>query len=196
MSPLTNHRCDDYSAAAHGGVLFLHQVVRAVKQAVPDLLLIVNLSLKDLIPGGYGLSSAIRAASILKAEGVDIFRVTEGIRIGNPLQLHPALGKSAPDAPFAEDTQIFKNETGCMTVLSGKVSTPEEAINRIRKGTADFIALGRTLNREPLWLGGQLDSGLLPWQKCLRCPVCKAASEGCPDRPGLNRWQLELKPKS
>ncbi len=195
MSPLTNHRHDDYSTVANGGVLFLQQVVKVVKRAVPDLLLLVSLSLKDLSPGGCGLSSAIRAASILKGEGVDIFRATEGIRFGNPLQLNPALGKSAPDAPFAEDTHIFKNETGCMTVLSGKVSTPEEAVNRIKRGTADFIALGRTLNREPLWLGGQLDSGLLQWQKCLRCPVCKAASEGCPDRPGINRWQLELKSK-
>lgn len=196
FSPLLNHRRDDYSTDYNGGVLLLQQIVRAVKKAVPDLMLLVRLSLRDLLPGGFCLSTAIKAAQILKSEGIDIFHLTEGLKVGNAQLLHPSLDKTAPDAPFSEDTHIFRNETGLLTVLSGKVSTPEIAINRMKKGGADFVALGRTLNREPLWLGGQIDSGLLPWQKCLRCPICKAASDGCPDRIGLNRWQLAPQPKS
>lgn len=195
LSPILNFRKDDYSTSYNGGVLFLQQIVKAVKKAVPDLMLLVRVSLRDLVPGGFCLSTAIKIAEILKNEGIDVFHLTEGLKIGNPLLLHPSLDKTAPDAPFSEDAHIFRNETHLMTVLSGKVSTPELAINRMKKGTADFVALGRTLNREPLWLGGQLDTGLLPWQKCLRCPICKAASDGCPDRPGLNRWQIAPQPK-
>jgi len=190
LSPITNTRRDDYACETGGGDRFLQQLVRAVKQAVPDLLLFVCMPLRDLLPGGYGLSNAIKTAQSIKSEGVELFRVTEGLKFGNPLQLHPALDKTAPDAPFSDDTHIFRNETRYLTVLSGKVSTPQVALNRLKKGTADFVALGRTLNREPLWLGGRLASDLLPWQRCLRCAICKAAAEGCPDRDGLNRWLI------
>ncbi|HPT47300.1 MAG TPA: hypothetical protein PLM07_15575, partial [Candidatus Rifleibacterium sp.] len=59
MSPLSNQRTDDYAFAKAGGILFLQQMVRAVKRVVPDLMLLVSMSMRDLIPAGGGLHSAI-----------------------------------------------------------------------------------------------------------------------------------------
>lgn len=191
LSPLTNKREDTYAIGENEGSLLLMEVVRAVKQTVPDLLISIKLSLKDLVPGGKSLLSTIRTARMLKNDGIDLIHVTEGLTIGNPLLLHPSLGKTAADAPFSEDTHIFRQETGMTVILSGKISTPEVANTRLRKSAADFVSLGRTLNREPSWLRvSRIDDSIIPWQKCLRCSLCQAASEGCPDRHGVNRWLI------
>jgi 2,4-dienoyl-CoA reductase (NADPH2) len=190
LSPITNQRRDDYCFAENSGALFLQELLTAVKAAVPALILIVSLSLRDLLPGGAGLSDAIKIARTLKNDGHGLIMVSEGLKIGQPLLLHPSLDKSAADAPYAEDAHIFRNETGCRVILSGKISTPDLAINLLKRKTCDFVAVGRTLNREPLWLADHFDNKLLPWQHCLRCTICRAATTGCPDRKGVNHWHL------
>lgn len=190
LSPITNLRRDDYCFAENSGALFLQELITAVKSAVPDLVLIVSLPLRDLLPGGAGLKDAIQVARTLKKNRHDLIMISEGLKIGQPLLQHPSLDKSAADAPYAEDAHIFRNETGCRVIMAGKVGTPHTALSLLKRQTCDFIAVGRTLNREPLWLADHYDNKLLPWQHCLRCPICRAATSGCPDQKGVNHWHL------
>ncbi len=182
LSPLTNTRSDEYSYARTFGSLFLYKIVAAVKAVTPDLTIICRLSLKDLKPGGTGLNSSIKIAADLEKLGIRIFHITEGLITRNPLKMHSSAGKNEPDAPFSEDCQIFKNETGLFTILSGKISTPKIAQSRLKKEVCDFISLGRTINRHKDWIK-LASQDMEPWQtKCLRCEICLAATQGCPDK--------------
>lgn len=181
LSPLTNVRDDLFGQKTLEGAEFLFNIVKGIKRVAPDLLLVVKLSLKDLIPGGQRLCSALRTASALKEMGVQLFHVTEGLLTGSSLRRHEILDKNSPDAPFAEDAQILKNETGCHVILSGKVSSPAIAEQKMKLGCCDMISLGRTINRNFNWLKDaqlEIQSSVNP---CLRCEVCIAASKGCPD---------------
>jgi len=182
LSPLTNTRDDEYSSTNAGGAFFARQIIRGIKNVTPDLTLVMRLSLKDLLPGGSGIRHAINSAKILKQEGVDIFHVTEGLIIGNPLMIHPAVGKEAPGTPFAEDAQIFRYEIAHPVILSGKIERPAAAEQKISRGFCDLVSLGRTLNRNPRLpsFAGKPEEFTGP--PCLRCKVCIAASKGCPDK--------------
>jgi len=182
LSPLTNFREDEYGLKNANGAFFARQVIRGIKNVTPDLTLSLRLSLKDLLPGGNGIRHTVSAARLFKQEGVDIFHVTEGLVIGNPLMVHPAVGRTAPETPFAEDAQIFRHEIDHPVILSGKINRPAAADSKISRGVCDFVSLGRTLNRNPRLpsFAGKPEEFTGP--PCLRCKVCIAASKGCPDK--------------
>lgn len=183
LSPLTNSRDDEYGIKNAYGAMFARQAIRVIKSVTPDLALFMRISMKDLLPGGTSLHQAISMAKLFKQEGVDIFHVTEGLITGNPLLIHPAMGKNAPESPFSEDAQIFRIEVKHPLILSGKIGRPANADHKIARDFCDFVSMGRTINRSPGWpsYAQNLDdfSNKLP---CLRCKVCVAASKGCPDR--------------
>ncbi|PKL47019.1 MAG: hypothetical protein CVV42_14520 [Candidatus Riflebacteria bacterium HGW-Riflebacteria-2] len=182
LSPLTNTRDDEYGLKNAGGAFFARQVIRGLKNVTPDLTLSMRLSLKDLLPGGNGIKNAVAAAKLFKQEGIDVFHVTEGLLVGNPIMIHPAVGKEAPETPFAEDAQIFKHEIDHPVILSGKIDRPAAADQKISRDFCDFVSLGRTLNRNPRlpsFAGKPEEYAGLP---CLRCKVCIAAAKGCPDK--------------
>ncbi len=181
LSPLTNPRDDEYGIKNAGGALFARQIIRGIKEAAPDLTLFMRISLKDMLPGGASMSLVVSVARLFKQEGVDIFHLTEGLLLSNPLILHPAIGKSAPEAPFAEDAQIFKNEIKHPVVLSGKLAQPAIANAKITRDVCDFVSLGRTLNRAPNWPTYAKAPENFSGRLCLRCKVCISAAWGCPD---------------
>lgn len=183
LSPLTNMRADQYGMQNQCGSLLLLQIIKGIKQAVSDMVLLCKLSMKDLAPGGTGISSVIQVAQLLKKEGIELFHVTEGLVIGNPLRRHTALDKTSPDACFAEDAQIFRNELNHPVILSGRITNPQVAEVRIKQGFCDMVSLGRTLNRYKGWLkDAQLQMPPLS-KPCLRCEICLSASQDCPDKP-------------
>ncbi len=182
LSPLTNTRTDQYGIQNHRGALLLVQIIKGIRHATSDLVLLCKLSLKDLAPGGSGISSIMQVAKILKKEGIELFHVTEGLIIGNPLRRHTSLDKTAPDASFAEDAQIFRNELQHPVILSGRVTTPQVAEFRISKSFCDMVSLGRTLNRHKNWLKDAQLQMPVPSKPCLRCEICLSASQGCPDK--------------
>ncbi|MBU1106700.1 MAG: NADH:flavin oxidoreductase [Candidatus Riflebacteria bacterium] len=183
LSPLTNPRNDEYGLQNANGALFVRQIIRGIKSATPDLTLSLRISLKDLLPGGAGLSQATNLANLLKSEGVDIFHITEGLVIGNPLHIHPVVGKNAPEMPFSEDAAIFRHEIKHPLILSGKVGRPGAVNLKINRDLCDFVALGRTINRNPNWPAQAVrPNDIVEAQPCLRCKVCIAATRGCPDR--------------
>ena len=180
LSPVTNKRKDEYAYGYDNGILFLRKIIQAIKSIAPDLVFSLKLSLRDLIPGGAGLKSAIEIANDIKELGIDLFHLTEGLVLGKPECLHPFLrGKNLP-APFADDSVIFKNETKTNVVLSTGILTPVIAERVLSKECCDFVSLGRELNREPEWITMAMRNQPIEfYKKCKSCMLCKAAQEGC-----------------
>jgi NADPH2 dehydrogenase len=180
LSPITNQRKDEYAYGYDNGILFLRKIISAIKSIGPDLVLSLKLSLRDLIPGGAGLKSAIEIANDIKEAGVDLFHVTEGLVLGKPSCLHPFLRGLTSPAPFADDSLIFKNETKTNIILSGGMFNPVIAEKVLSKDCCSFVALGRELNREPEWISMAMTNQPIEfYKKCKECMLCKAPSEGC-----------------
>lgn len=189
LSPLTNKRTDAYGIQNGFGMLFPAKIIAKIKKSAPKTLVLFKISLKDLVPGGANLINSINLAKLIHPEGVDAFHLTEGFWHGSARAFR-LLTRDSVDAPFADDAFQFKNQIEGPVVLSGKISRPDVAERVITKGCADFISLGRTINRNPDWIRkARIDSSSVTYRECLRCIVCTSATSGCPDMMGLNLWK-------
>ena len=192
LSPITNRRTDDYGYVNNFGFKFITEIFKALRKAVPDLILSFRLSARDLLPKGKTIESSIKLASILEGSGANMIHVTSGFPIGRPDFDQPG-NKNHPSAIFAEDSMMIKNEVQIPVLVSGKISTPEIAETILKAKQADLVGLGKTLNRDLDWIKtGRINSESIKVRTCLRCISCCAAKTGCPDFKSIQAWAINL----
>jgi len=79
LSPLANHRTDQYGGSFENRTRFLLDTTRAVRQVWPDKLpLAVRISAIDWKEGGWDIEQSIELAKLLKAVGVDLMDCSSG----------------------------------------------------------------------------------------------------------------------
>jgi len=144
LSPLSNHRTDEYGGSLENRARMLLRVVNAVREVWPDRKpLLVRLSCTDWTAGGLVIDDLVQVAQWLKDRGVDLVDCSSG---GNT----PVAPPTGPlyQVPFAER---IRRETGIPTMAVGLITAPEMAEDIVRNGRADMVALGRELLRNPHW---------------------------------------------
>ena len=73
LSPLSNHRDDEYGGSLLNRMRMLLEVVDAIRQVLPDKLpLFVRISASDWTDGGLTISDSVEIARELKKHGVDL----------------------------------------------------------------------------------------------------------------------------
>jgi 2,4-dienoyl-CoA reductase-like NADH-dependent reductase (Old Yellow Enzyme family) len=126
-------------------VRFLLETVRAVRAVLPDEVpLFVRFSCTDWVEGGWTLEDSIRAAKLVKEEGVDLIDCSTG---GATRDAKIPVG---PDyqVPFAAG---IRKEAGIATGAVGLITEPSQADAIIADGRADLVLMGRELLRDPYW---------------------------------------------
>ncbi len=144
LSPLSNHRIDEYGGSLENRARLLRRVTQAMRGVwPPDRPLFVRVSATDWTPGGIDLEQTIQVVRWLKEDGVDLVDCSSG---GNV----PAAPSSGPgyQVPFA---QAIRKETGLPTGAVGLITTAEMAEEVVRNQRADLVFLARELLRNPLW---------------------------------------------
>jgi 2,4-dienoyl-CoA reductase-like NADH-dependent reductase (Old Yellow Enzyme family) len=143
LSPLSNHRTDEYGGSFENRIRLLLQVVERVRAAWPDELpLWVRLSVTEWVDGGWTLEDSILLATRLKALGVDLVDCSSG---GNsPLQKIP-LGPCYQ----AHLAQAIRQQAGIATGAVGLITSATEAEQILQQGQADVVLLARQLLRDP-----------------------------------------------
>jgi 2,4-dienoyl-CoA reductase-like NADH-dependent reductase (Old Yellow Enzyme family) len=145
LSPLSNHRTDQYGGGFDNRIRFLLETTRAVRAVWPEKLpLTVRLSCTDWAPGGWDIEQSVELCRRLKAEGVDLIDCSSGGGV------HDAKIPVGPgyQAPFAE--RIRRN-AGVATAAVGLITEAAQADELIRNGRTDIVLLARELLRDPYW---------------------------------------------
>jgi 2,4-dienoyl-CoA reductase-like NADH-dependent reductase (Old Yellow Enzyme family) len=145
LSPLTNHRTDEYGGSPEKRARMLLRVVEAVREVWPEAKpLFVRISATDWVDGGLTLEDHVPVARELKARGVDVVDCSSGgIVPAVPPCVYPGY-----QVPFAER---IRRGAGIATQAVGLITTPEQAEEIVANGRADLVALGRELLRNPYW---------------------------------------------
>lgn len=143
LSPLSNHRTDEYGRSFENRTRLLLEVVDAVHTEWPaDLPLLVRISATDWASGGWNPEESVRLAAVLKTKGVDLIDVsTAGLVPGVRIPVGPAY-----QAPFAAQV---KKDTGILTGAVGLITTSAQAEELVASGTADLVLMARELLRDP-----------------------------------------------
>lgn len=149
LSPLSNHRTDEYGGSFENRVRFPLEVVRAVRAAWPaHLPVFVRISATDWAPESLGpawdLAQSVEFARLLKAEGVDLIDVSTG---GN----HPAQQIPVGPGYQVRHAETIRREAGIPTAAVGMITEPAQADQIVRSGQADLVLLARELLRHPYW---------------------------------------------
>lgn len=145
LSPLSNVRQDQYGGSLENRMRFLLQVVRRLREVVPDdLPLFVRISATDWVDGGWDIGQSVELAKRLKELCVDLIDVSSGGTV--PTARIPI--ERGYQVPFARQ---IRDEAGIMTGAVGLITESQHAEEIITAGDADLVFLARELLREPYW---------------------------------------------
>ena len=143
LSPLSNHRTDEYGGVFENRIRIMLQTVEAIREVWPEKYpLLVRLSVTDWAEDGWNPEESVKLAAILKTKGVDLVDCSSG-----GLAAHQQI-KAGPlyQTPFAEK---IRKEAGIATGAVGMITTATEAESIIAEGRADIVIMARQLLREP-----------------------------------------------
>lgn len=145
LSPLSNHRADEYGGDLAGRARLLLEIVDAVRAAIPEgIVLFVRLSATDWMPGGLAVEEVAEVAAWLSGHGVDLIDVSTG---GNHPDQEIVLGPGY-QVPFA---RTVRDRSGLPVAAVGLITEPDQAEKILVDESADAVLLARVLLREPNW---------------------------------------------
>lgn len=144
LSPLTNHRQDEYGGSMENRARFALDVIAAVKSVLPaDMPLFMRVSAVEYSDDGYDLEEMVEMVKLFKAAGVDIIDVSTGGNVPNAPEVYPGY-----QVPYAER---IRHGAGVPTIAVGLLDSPLLAEEVLRNGRCDLVAIGRGLMRNPHW---------------------------------------------
>jgi 2,4-dienoyl-CoA reductase-like NADH-dependent reductase (Old Yellow Enzyme family) len=145
LSPLANHRTDEYGGSFANRIRLLLEVVRAVRGTWPESApLFVRISATDWVEGGWTLDESVELAKRLKDSGADLVDCSSGGNVP-PAQIPIGPGYQTP---FAER---IRREAKILTGAVGMITAPSQADHIIRTGQADVAIIAREFLRDPYW---------------------------------------------
>jgi 2,4-dienoyl-CoA reductase-like NADH-dependent reductase (Old Yellow Enzyme family) len=175
-APFENRRDDEYGGGLDNRARFGLDVLRAVKAAAPSLAVIYRLSVEDFFDGGLSYGEGRVIAIWAARAGADAVHVTAGHYRSKPTAHRMIPPMAEPDAPFLEFAADVKRAIKVPVIAVGRLGDPAVAAQAVDSGKADFIALGRSLIADPLWVA-KLERNE-PIRRCLACNTCVDGMRG------------------
>lgn len=143
MSPLSNHRTDEYGGSFENRTRILLEVIHAIREVwTEERPLFIRISATDWVRGGWSEEDSVKLVSAIKDKGVDLVDCSSGGV--SHLQKIPV----APlyQVPFAKK---IKKETGMLTGAVGLITNAQEGEQILKNQQADLIIMARQLLRDP-----------------------------------------------
>ncbi|ACT93401.1 NADH:flavin oxidoreductase/NADH oxidase [Dyadobacter fermentans] len=143
LSPLSNHRTDEYGGSFENRIRLLLRVIEGIQTVWPaDLPLFTRISATDWAEGGWNIDESVQLAAILKEKGIDLIDVSSGgLAAHQQITVGPAY-----QLPFASR---IKRETGILTGTVGLITNSLQAETILVNGDADMIIMAREILRNP-----------------------------------------------
>jgi anthraniloyl-CoA monooxygenase len=145
ISPLTNHRSDQYGGSLENRCRFPLRVFRAMRAVWPaSKPMSVRISAHDWVEGGITPEDAVAIARLFKEAGADMIDCSSG-QVSK--QEKPVFGRMY-QTPFADRV---RNEAGIPTIAVGAIFEADHANSIIAAGRADLCAVGRPHLADAAW---------------------------------------------
>ena len=145
LSPLTNHRDDEYGGSLENRVRFPLRVFAAMRAAWPtNLPMSVRISAHDWAAGGNTGDEAVEMARMFRASGADMIDVSAGQVVNHE---RPVFGRMWM-TPFADR---IRQEACIATIAVGAITDADQANGIIASGRAVLVAVVRPHLVTPAW---------------------------------------------
>ena len=171
-----NHRTDKFGGSLENRVRFARMLTRAIRKAVPDM--VIDYKLSIVTPqrgkGGIDEADAVQFAQWLVEDGVDMLHVAQANHTGNMADTIPPMGVQ-PYGFFVKIAGDIKKAVNVPVSAVGRIVDAEMAERVIESGMADMVAMGRPLLADPDW-GTKIAAG-----KACDIRRCISCNKGCTD---------------
>lgn len=145
LSPLSNHRTDEYGGSFENRTRFARELVEAVRKVWPERLpLFLRISASDWVEGGWTVEDSVELAKMVAPLGVDLIDCSSGglvpyakIPVGAGYQI--------------SFSQKVRHDANILTGGVGMITQPMQADQIIRSGQADLVIIAREFLRDPYW---------------------------------------------
>ncbi len=165
----TNQRTDKYGGELDNRMRILLNIVRKIKQLIPDLVISVRLNIDDFVKGGLEPGEAVLIAKALEKAGADLINCSAGIYESGLNSIEPS--------SYAEGWRVYlaqsvKSQVNIPVMTGGIIRTPKLADDIISQEKADLIFLGRTLLADPDWVTKARQGREEDIRPCIMCNNC------------------------
>ena len=171
-----NHRTDKFGGSLENRVRFARMLTRAIRKAVPDM--VIDYKLSIVTPqrgkGGIDEADAVQFAQWLVEDGVNMLHVAQANHTGNMADTIPPMGVQ-PYGFFVKIAGDIKKAVHVPVSAVGRIVDAEMAARVIESGMADMVAMGRPLLADPDW-GTKIAAG-----KACDIRRCISCNKGCTD---------------
>jgi 2,4-dienoyl-CoA reductase-like NADH-dependent reductase (Old Yellow Enzyme family) len=145
LSPLSNHRTDEYGGSLENRMRFPLEVFDAVREGFPaERPVTMRVSGTDWTEGGWDIQQTIAFARELEARGCSAVHVSSGgVTPNQQIPVGPSY-----QVPLA---RAVKQSTTIPVIAVGLITDFEQAEAIVATGDADLIALARAILYDPRW---------------------------------------------
>lgn len=146
FSPLTNKRDDEYGPQSiENRTRFQVEVYRKIRKELgEDFPIFIRLGGCDYMDGGSTIEDAAEAAKIFEREGIDLIDLSGGMcRYQRPDNKEPGY--------FSDMSQAVKQAVKIPVLVTGGVTTADEAEELLKENKADLIGVGRAILKDADW---------------------------------------------
>lgn len=145
LSPISNHRSDEYGGSLENRMRFSLEVFAEVRAAFPhERPITMRVSATDWVKGGWDLDQTIAFAQALERQGCNAIHVSSG---GLSVEQKISVGPNY-QVPFA---RAVKSATRLPVIAVGLITEFEQAEAILVTGDADLVAIARAILYDPRW---------------------------------------------
>jgi len=180
LSPLTNHRSDEYGGSLENRMRAPLKFISAVRKAVGnDFTLGIRMCADEMIPGGLDLGQVQEICALFEASGLIDFMDLSIATFYNLYlvegSMHTPLGYTIPLAAGVRER--IKLPVFC----TGRINDPVMAEKVLASGQADMIGMCRALICDAFLPKKAFEGRIDDIRSCIAC------NQGCIGRIGMNK---------
>ncbi len=188
LSPLTNHRTDEYGGSLENRMRFLLEIVGEMRaQSGADFTFMCRLSGADMLDGGYTLDDTVRMAQTLESAGIDEVDIMPGWH-NAPVAM---IQEEVPQGAWVYLAEAVKRAVGIPVAAGTQIRDVSVAEQVLEQGRADLVYMARALLADPHLPNKARQGRLDEIRPCIDCCRCVEMSDSppvyCSVNPRLGR---------
>ena len=199
LSPLCNHRADEYGGSMENRARYPLEVLRKVKERVGNTIAVeMRISGSEFLEGGATIEDCVYFCTQAQ-EYVDLINVSAGAPWTKRMAIS-VFDERGINSEFS--AAVKKAVTKCAVTSVGGYTDPELMERFLEEGRCDGFILGRSILADPMLPQKARTGRTEEIRQCMRCYECNQAQYHEPGRglrctlnPKAGReWQLRCSP--
>lgn len=149
LSPLSNHRDDEYGIDINGRIKIHLDILKGIKEELGSTYpVLIRMGAGDFKEGGLTIEDAVSAAIAFEKAGVDVLDISGGMCFYTISDTRPGY--------FDVVAKPIFDCVSIPVILTGGITSKKDIEDVLGRNTCDLVGVGRAIYKDSNWLEKQL----------------------------------------